>query len=286
MPRSTLTRFREFRPTLIARHAAAALVLAACSSASATPRAQQVLEGFRVIGDPASPGGATWTFTGRVDGVDYDLSGILLNPAGPGPLPAVVISHGAQGSAQFYGMAVAPTMRDWGLVCIAVNYTHSAGVPIGKPGDDTEVGASRANVLRAHMTRELLRQLGYVDMSRVALHGNSMGAYVNAAVAGAYPTDFRAVSSTGGGVRPDDIIAGPMPSVAQARGIRTPYQIHHGAADTTVPLSMDERLDSLLTSLGVPHELDVYPGVDHGGMRRDPLMLQRVHDWYAAHGIF
>lgn len=272
----------------LARCVAALLLLAACASATSrqpAQPAQPAVTGFEVTGDPESPKGATWVFNGTVDGVEYDLSGILLKPPGAGPFPAVLISHGAQGSAELYGGAIAPTMRGWGLVSIAVNYTHSAGVPIGKPGDENDVGASHANVLRAHMTRELLRQLRYVDMSRVALHGNSMGAFLDAAVLGAYPNDFRAASSTGGGVRPDDVTDGRLPSAAQVRGTRTPTQIHHGGADTSVPLELDERYDSLLTVLGVPHELHVYPGVTHPGMRLDSLMLRRVHDWYVAHGV-
>jgi dienelactone hydrolase len=243
-------------------------------------------ESFNVSGDPASSSGATWTFTGTVDGVTYDLSGVLFKPAGPGPFPAVVLSHGSDGSASFFSALVAPTMVRWGLVCIATNYTHSSGVPIGAPGDASEPGASQANVLRAHMTLELLRRLGYVDMTRVALHGHSMGAYLDVATAGAYPNDFRVGSQTGGGVRPDFIVAGPAPSPAQARTIRIPFQMHHGDADATVPLSYDQRFDSLLSALGVQHELFVYPGEDHLQVRTDANMFTRVHDWYHVHGMF
>jgi hypothetical protein len=51
-------------------------------------------------------------------------------------------------------------------------------------------------------------------------------------------------------------------------------------------LSYDQRLDSLLTAVGVEHGLDVYPGLGHNDVQALPLMLQRVHDWYAAHGMF
>lgn len=241
---------------------------------------------FVVTGNPESPAGATWTFRATVDGTTYDLSGVLLKPPGNGPFPAVVLSHGSEGSAPFFAALIGPTMVQWGLVCIATNYTHAAGVPIGAPGDASEPGASQANVLRAHMTYELLRRLGYVDMSRVALHGHSMGAYLNVATAGAYPGDFRVASTTGGGVRPVNIIAGPAPTIAQAQSIRTPFQMHHGGSDTTVPLSYDQRFDSLLTTTGVEHQLYVYPGEDHLQVRLDPNMLDRVHAWYAAHGMF
>ena len=265
-----------------------ALVLTACGGprpAGELPPPNEP-QGFVVTGDPTSPRGATWTFRGTVDGTRYDLSGVLLKPAGAGPFPAVILSHGSRGNAAGLARLVGPAMVQWGLVCIAVNYTHSEGVPIGRPGDEREPGASRANLERAHMTRELLRQLGYVDMSRVALHGHSMGAWVSAAAASAWPNDFRVASTTGGGVRPPRVRRGPAPSEGQVRGIRIPFQLHHGEADETVPLEWDERLDAILAMRGVAHELDVYPGAGHLQARATPVILERIHSWYAAHGMF
>lgn len=271
----------------LSRCTAAALLLSttlACGASSNVTTSPGT--DFVVTGNPESSSGASWTYQGTVDGTKYDLSGVLYKPSGAGPFPAVILSHGSDGSAGFFASLVAPTMVQWGLVCIATNYTHSSGVPIGEPGDASQPGASQANVLRAHMTFELLRRLGYVDMSRVALHGHSMGAYLDVATAGAYPADFRVGSQTGGGVRPDFIVAGPAPSPTQASTIRIPFQMHHGDADATVPLSYDQRFDSLLTALGVEHQLFVYSGEDHLQVRTDATMFARVRMWYTAHGMF
>jgi dienelactone hydrolase len=262
------------------------LAVVACGGQSSTSTRVTSDTGFVIQGSPESSPGATWTYRGTVAGTTYDLSGVLLKPVGPGPFPAVILSHGSEGSAGFFASLIAPTMVQWGLVCIATNYTHATGVPIGAPGDASEPGASAANVLRAHMTFELLGRLGYVDMSRVALHGHSMGAYVNAALAGAFPADFRVGSQTGGGVRPVEIFAGPAPTIGQTKTIQTPFQLHHGELDTTVPLSYDVRFDSLLTARGIEHVLYTYPGEDHLQVRLDPTMLERVHSWYTAHGMF
>jgi len=258
----------------------------ACGSARSTHTGVETNDAFVVTGDPESSSGAAWTYRGTVDGVTYDLAGILMKPPGAGPFPAVVLSHGSDGSAAFFASAIGPTMRQWGLVCVAANYTHASGVPLGAPGDASAPGASEANVLRAHMTHELLRRLPYVDMSRVAVHGHSMGAYLDVATIAEHPNDFLVGSQTGGGVRPDFIITGPAPTVSQARGVRIPYQMHHGDADNVVPLSYDQRFDSVLAATGEPHELYVYAGADHLAVRLSPLMLSRVHDWYAAHGMF
>src|ERR1041385_8489537 len=118
--------------------------LAACAGTAPTNPGKGN-DTFVVNGNPESPTGAAWTFRETVDGVAYDLTGVLFKPAGSGPFPAVVLSHGSDGNAAIIASGLAPTMVSWGLVCIGTNYTHSSGVPIGAPGSASEVGASQAN---------------------------------------------------------------------------------------------------------------------------------------------
>jgi dienelactone hydrolase len=238
-----------------------------------------------IQGDPESASGATWTYRGTLDGVAIDLQGILFKPPGAGPLPAVVISHGAGGTANGYSRGIALEMVRWGLVCIATNYTHSGAVAIGTPGTANEPGASTANVLRAHVAREILKSIGYVDMTRVAAHGHSMGAFVTTALVAAYPSDFRVASHTAGGVRTGGF-DGAAPTEAQARAIRTPYQLHHGDADIVVSLASDQRLAAILGEGSVAVELHVYAGATHEAVARDDVVLGRVRSWYAANGLF
>ncbi len=254
----------------------------AASVSNAGTRSAKALHGFVLTGNPASAGGATWTYKDTVNGVIYDLQGILLKPAGTANLPAVVISHGHDGNVNIYSIDIAKTMRSWGLVCIATNYTHSAGVPIGSPGDSTEPGASMANIQRARKCVQILGTLGYVDTTRIAAHGNSMGAFVNAAFVGVFPKLFRVASHSAGGLNDFWVSATKTP---QAEGITTPYQIHHGGADTTVPIIYDQRLDSLLQARGVEQQMFVYPGYSHTDITFDTTMLRRVHTWYIAHGL-
>jgi dienelactone hydrolase len=260
----------------------------ACGGSSSpnapTPPAVDPLAGFTLTGDPASAGGAAWTYQRQADGVAYDLQGILLRPQGNGPFPAVIISHGAGGNVNGYARAIARIMAGWGLVCIATNYTHAGNVPIGSPGTANDPGASAANVQRARRLVAILSGLGYVDLGRIALHGHSMGAFVTAATAGAHPELFRAASHTAGGIRPD-FFSAPAPSEAQVAGIRAPYQMHHGDRDLVVPLLADQLFDAALTLRGVDHELVVYPGADHDDVSASQTMLDRVRAWYAAKGV-
>jgi hypothetical protein len=65
-----------------------------------------------------------------------------------------------------------------------------------------------------------------------------------------------------------------------------PYQAHHGDADNVVPLEDDRTLDALHTARGIPHELRVYPGYSHPGVRLDSSIMTTVKDWYTQHGLF
>jgi len=272
------------RFTLVIVLAAFACGCGGHASSPTAPSSQPPPAAFVLQGDPESSQGATWTYRGTLQGTAFDLQGVLLKPTGAGPFAAVVISHGAGGNATGYSRTVGVQMRSWGLVAIATNYTHAGAVPIGSPGTLTDPGASQANVLRGHAVVEILRTLGYVDLTRVAAHGHSMGAFVTTALIAAYPSDFRVASHTAGGVTPVTNVA--TPSDSQARAIRTPYQLHHGDADIVVPLSQDQRLDGILQAGAVPHELFVYSGATHNDVAQDQTVLTRVRSWYAAHGLF
>jgi dienelactone hydrolase len=178
-------------------------------------------------------------------------------------------------------------MVGWGAVVIATNYTHAGGVPIGLPGTADERGASAANVARGRKLLELLQSLGYVDMSRVAAHGHSGGAFVTTALVGAAPQAFRAASHSAGGIRPDVApdIALQLPSESQASAIRAPYQMHHGDNDAVVPLIVDQLFANLLTTRSVTHELVIHPGAGHNDIAESSEVLDRVRSWYRTHGV-
>jgi dienelactone hydrolase len=238
---------------------------------------------FVVTGNPQAPQGATWVYDSTDDGVRYVLKGVLFTPPGAGPFPAVVLSHGKGGTPQAYSANIARTMVTWGLVAIATMYTHAPDAQDAANEPQGPDGASDANVLRAHKARDLLSCLGTVDLARVAAHGHSMGAFVTGQLLGTYPADFRVASHTAGG-------AGSGPNATKpdvAAHIETPYALHHSDADQTVPLVMDQVLAGILADNGTEHRLVTapYQGLSHADMSANPLMLQRVRNWYRAHGV-
>jgi dienelactone hydrolase len=236
---------------------------------------------FLVSGDATATNGANWTYTSSDDGVAYSLTGKLFAPAGMGPFPAAIVSHGAGGNAAGYSANVARTMRGWGMVAIATNYTHAGGgQAVGLP--DGEFGASEANVLRARKARNLLSCIATVDMQRLATHGHSMGAFVTAQLLGSHPGEFRAASHSAGGANEN----GPNATrIAVALNIRTPYLLHHGDNDTVVHIALDQELDRILTTNGVPHSLVTWPGYTHQQIALDAGILDQVRTWYQLHGV-
>jgi dipeptidyl aminopeptidase/acylaminoacyl peptidase len=53
-----------------------------------------------------------------------------------------------------------------------------------------------------------------------------------------------------------------------------------------VPLVADELLAAALCARGVTHELVVYPGASHDDVRTDPVVLERIREWYRSAGMF
>jgi dienelactone hydrolase len=238
---------------------------------------------FVVTGNPQSQAGATWTYHSTDLGVPYALEGILFEPAGNGPFPGVLVSHGKNGTPSSYSASAARVMVGWGMVAIGVMYTHAPDqFDVGNLPDGPD-GASDANVLRANKARELLSCRGNVDMNYLAAHGHSMGAFVTGQLMGRYTGIFRAASHTAGGTS-----QGPNATTRKAaNGIRTPYQIHHSAADTTVALIQDQNLAAILAGNNVPHALYVaeYPNYSHADIALDAGMFERVRGWYEAYGV-
>jgi dienelactone hydrolase len=238
---------------------------------------------FVVSGDPTAAGGATWTYAAIDKGQPYALEGILFAPPGTGPFPAVVVSHGKGGSPYQYAASVARVMVRWGMVVIGTMYTHAPDALDAGNLPDGPDGASEANVLRAHKTRELLACVPEVDTHNVAAHGHSLGAFVTGQVLGTYRKDFKAASHTAGGVSEGPNATRPETAAL----IVTPYQLHHSASDTTVSVQQDVTLAGMLANGSVPHALYVaeYPGYTHAQIALDPAMLERVRGWYEAYGV-
>jgi dienelactone hydrolase len=219
-----------------------------------------------------------------VDNVWYDLQGILFEPTtGTPPYPAVIINHGTGGNVNGYSKSVALKMVQWGFVCIATNLCHSAGAPVGSPGDTSiaNYGASTNNYLRDMKCWDILASLNYVDTNCMMSFGHSRGAYTTTGLVASYPDKFICAGHTAGGAAPQPGFTAP--STALAAQVTCPYIIHHGDADSVVPVVMDSVLNSVFDTTGITHQFYVYPGLTHPQMSMDSLMFVRTRDWFVNH---
>jgi hypothetical protein len=164
-----------------------------------------------IAGSPSTAGsatGTTWTYSGTDDGVVYRLYGSLYTPGTVGTHPAAILNHGytsSPGNLNF----VAATMRGWRMIVVAPKLAHSgddSGCPTGScaPSGTNDIGASIENYKRIQKTFEILQHLpssyGTVDISRVAIHGVSAGAFATTGTVDLYPTRYKVASHSGGGV--------------------------------------------------------------------------------------
>ncbi len=220
--------------------------------------------------------GQNWTYR---DG-DFAMDGIFMKPEGNGPFPAVLISHGLGGNAQGFGMMKAREMVQWGMVCIAPNYTHSGGM-----GDRSQWGGSAENLRRARTCLEILRSLSYVDGHRLAGYGHSMGGFVTIGLASTEKDLLKAAAITGSGV--SQASGQPAPSADAAKAIRTPFLMLHGANDTTVRPEQSAALKRVLDDQKVPNDRLIADGQGHPidqTMRDEVFRL--VREWFTKNGLF
>jgi dienelactone hydrolase len=267
-------------PNVLTRFA----ILVALAPATAVAQSEAPdCSAFAVTGDPHSQAGARWTYQSTDQGTPYALEGVLFEPIGGGPFPGVVVSHGKGGTPYGYSAAVGRVMVGWGMVAIGPMYTHAPDEQDAGNLPDGPDGASGANVARANKARELLSCVGSVDMNHLAAHGHSMGAFLTGELLGHHRGVFQAASHTAGGTSQGPNATRPRTAMA----IRTPYQLHHSATDTTVSVVQDQNLAAILADNHVPHALFIaeYPNYTHAQIALDAGMLERVRSWYQAYGV-
>lgn len=218
--------------------------------------------------------GMRWTYQDD----KLKMQGLLLQPEGKGPFPAILISHGLGGSAEGFAMPKAREFLKWGFVCIAPDYTHAKG-----DGDCKNYGASAENLARAAKCLDILASLPSVDQKRLCAYGNSMGAFVTIGLAAAATDRLKAAAITAGGVAPRDGF--PAPSGDAASKIRTPFCILHGTTYTTVRPEMSAALKDALDKNRVPVVRALYDGVGHGlHQEKSKEVYQYLQDWFRKHG--
>jgi dipeptidyl aminopeptidase/acylaminoacyl peptidase len=221
------------------------------------------------------------------------VSGVLIRPRGTGPFPAIVLNHGyIEPSTYVTGQGLAreqDALARAGFVVLHTDYRgHAGSDPVPTVDRETRLGYARdaVNAVAA------LEKLPYVDATRVAMLGRSMGGGVtmNALVTQPGLVDaaviYDSVSSrfldnlehfTRPG-RPEVVEAlfdrfgttSESPRFYRELSPRTyfdritePLLVHHGTADQTCPPRWARTTQRLMRDARVDSRLRWWPGEDH-----------------------
>jgi dienelactone hydrolase len=267
--------------------------------------------GLTITGNPASTNGATFSYVSTDDGVQYNIAGNLQKPpTGSGPWPGIIVNHGDTGiprdMADFYdnsstGLSL---VRDKGMVVIAPCLTHSrsqspCNISI-LPNESQNIGACTSNSQIIGKMLDILNYLGYVNMTRIAIHGHSAGAGATIAALDMWNGHFKAASHTGGA----NCAGSQCPTISERNAIDTPYSLNHGCADTTAPVADEQSLYNYFVSNGRPANVQLrwYDGTGvplttcgcspnctsdtHAESHQDPAMIKNVINWYTTYGVY
>jgi dienelactone hydrolase len=218
------------------------------------------------------------------EALDGNVTGIIRLPAGSGPFPAVLISHGKGGSPVGFSLQHANILVGWGFACIGPEYTH-VGSSVNTPDNE---GYCPENSRRARRAIEILAATPGVDMTRLALFGHSMGSFMSAGLAGEIPAQIKAACISAGGTAGQSDVGLATPAVQEVQGITAPFLMFHGTADTTVVPSQSVNLQNILTTNGVPNKRLLYQDIGHDIInttfkRTDIHAIARA--WFTQHGV-
>jgi uncharacterized protein len=224
---------------------------------------------------------------------DLTVSGVLIRPRGLGPFPAIVLNHGYIAPRVYVpGQGLAreqDALARAGFVVLHTDYRgYAASDPVPALDRETRLGYTRdaVNAVAA------LKTLPYVDTSRMAMLGRSMGGGVtmNALVTQPGLVDAAVIYDSVSSrfldnlehfvrpARPEVLRAlfgrygtpAEAPRFYRELSPRTyfdrlsePVLVHHGTADATCPPRWARTTQRLMRAAGVDSRLRWWPGEDH-----------------------
>lgn len=249
-----------------------------------------VLPGTLTLTPSPNPpqGGVMWSFQYVEPNDPTAVTGIIVGPSGAGPFPAVVVSHGKGSSAQQFGLQKA---NAWFLpnkyFSIAPNYTHANDMACAANND---CAGSPENVRRARAaidiakSDELAAKIGAtIQLDRVYLYGNSMGAGVTIETAMKEPCRIRAAAISAGGLS-----ALLTPSGAGGvQDIQVPILHLHGRTDNVVLPAEAQALEDTLEAEDKVHQMQWFTGIGHdlsANAATTDICENFVMAWFGAYG--
>ncbi len=190
-----------------------------------------------------SPGGTSGT-----------MRGYLVQPAGQGPFPAVLVIHENRGLNP-YIEDVARRAAVEGFLALAPDGLAPVG---GYPGNDDDGRTLQAGLDQGKLRTDMLNSARYVKAH--ALSSGKLGATGFCWGGGA--TNYLAVA-LGADLQAAAPFYGPAAETASVPKIRAKMLIHYAEHDERIN-AMWPAFEAALKAAGVAHEMHMYPGTQHG----------------------
>jgi carboxymethylenebutenolidase len=172
-----------------------------------------------------------------------------------GPLPAVVLLHGAGRRNRANGAMekICDELAKAGYYTEFIEYySQTEDVTPGEPGKIMQYFPIWLGEIRAGI--DAMDRNPRIDPKRIGMVGYSLGAYLSLSTGATDPGRIAAIVDYYGGLPPRlHSMASNLP----------PTLILHGDADVLVPVMQARELDRLMTEANRPHEVHIYPGANH-----------------------
>jgi carboxymethylenebutenolidase len=190
-----------------------------------------------------SPGGSSGT-----------MRGYLVQPAGNGPFPVVLVIHENRGLNP-YIEDVARRAATEGFLALAPDGLFPVG---GYPGNDDDGRTRQAGLDQSKLRTDMLNSARYLKA-----HELSNGKLAATGFCwGGGTTNFLAVT-LGGDLKAAAPYYGAAPETAAVSKIKSPLLIHYAENDERIN-ALWPAYEGALKSAEVPYEVNFYPGTQHG----------------------
>ena len=187
-------------------------------------------------------------------GTSGQMRGYLVQPAGAGPFPAVLVVHENRGLNP-YIEDVARRAAVEGFVALAPDGLFPVG---GYPGNDDDGRTLQAKVDQTKLRTDMLNSATFLKAH--ALSTGKLG--VTGFCWGGSTVNFLAVTM-GGDLQAGVPFYGAAAETAGVARIKAPLLIHYAETDPRIN-EMWPAFEAALRTAGVTHQMYIYPGTQHG----------------------
>jgi len=197
---------------------------------------------------------ATYVTYESPGGSSGQMRGYLVQPAGNGPFPAVLVVHENRGLNPYIEDVARRTAIE-GFVALAPDGLYPVG---GYPGNDDDGRSLQAGLDQQNLRTDMLNSAKYLKSHK--LSNGKLGA--TGFCWGGSTTNWLAVA-LGPDLQAGAPFYGAAAPTSEVPKIKAPLLIHYAEDDPRVN-AMRPAYEEALKAAGVTYEMYVYPGTRHG----------------------